>query len=169
MSRTGASQELTRADIRALAARIYEPQQRIWSEGGWQCPQCREVNVATSHQCACGITRDGLPEFRERSGEVGTASWVQPLISSIGCPHPSGMNPGVALFANRSLAFRLYEFNFAGVSLRRNLPPATRYLLIGWKNAIEAVRLCLRYQVKLSVKESPKTQTGLAPSFETNG
>ena len=153
MSRTGANQELTRADIRALAARIYERQQRIWSEGGWQCPQCREVNVATSHQCACGITRDGLPEFRERSGEAVTALWVQPLRSSIACPHPSGMNPGVALFANRSFAFSLYEFNLAGVSAKELA--ASYSLPSHWVGeCIEAVRLCLKYQVKLSVRES---------------
>ena len=157
MNRTDATQDLIRADIRALEARIYEPQPRIWSESGWECPQCKEVNLAKLLQCACGISRDGLSEFCQRSEEAGGAGLFQLLRSSTACPHPSDMNPGVALFANRSLAFRLYEFNFAGVSLRRNLPPATRYLLIGWKNAIEAVRLCLRYQVKLSVKESPKT------------
>src|SRR5690242_18574117 len=115
MSRTGANQELTRADIRALAARIYEPQPRIWSEMGWQCPQCREGNVANSRQCACGITRDGLPECRERS-EGRRATWlVQPMRDSTAGPHPSNMNPGVAMLANRSFAFSFYEFNLAGV------------------------------------------------------
>jgi hypothetical protein len=65
------------------------------------------------------------------------------------------MNPGVALLANRSFAFSLYEFNFAGVSASElaasySLPPE-------WvEERIEAVRLCLKYQVKLSVRKSPE-------------
>ena len=66
------------------------------------------------------------------------------------------MNSGAALLTNRSLAFSLYEFNLAGVSAKElaasyALPP-------DWvEERIEAVRLCLKYQVKLSVRESPKT------------
>ena len=59
------SKELTLADIRLVAAKIYEPQPRIWTEYGWRCPQCRQVNKKTSRECCCGITRDGLPEFCE--------------------------------------------------------------------------------------------------------
>jgi len=63
------------------------------------------------------------------------------------------MHPAVALLANRSLAFSLYEFSLAGVSAKElaashSLPP-------DWvEERIEAVRLCLKYQVKLSVRES---------------
>jgi hypothetical protein len=63
------------------------------------------------------------------------------------------MHPGVVLFANRSFAFSLYEFNLAGVSARElaasySLPP-------NWvEERIEAVRLCLKYQVNLSVRLS---------------
>jgi hypothetical protein len=79
MGGTGAAKELTRADIRAVAARIYEPQARIWTENGWQCPQCRKINIAPVRQCACGITRDGLPEFCERSEEMKAKWLLQPM------------------------------------------------------------------------------------------
>ena len=153
MNRTDATQDLIRADIRALEARIYEPQPRIWSESGWECPQCKEVNLAKLLQCACGISRDGLSEFCQRSEEAGGAGLFQLLRSSTACPHPSDMNPGVALFANRSLAFSLYEFNLAGVSAKELA--ASYSLPSHWvEERIEAVRLCLKYQVKLSVRES---------------
>ncbi len=59
--------ELTIADIRALAASIYEPEPRVWIEGRWCCPQCLTLNRKAVRQCACGITRDGLAEFCERA------------------------------------------------------------------------------------------------------
>ena len=63
------------------------------------------------------------------------------------------MNPGVALFANRSLAFSLYEFNLTGVSAKELA--ASYSLPQNWvEERIEAVRLCLKYQSKLSVRES---------------
>jgi hypothetical protein len=61
------------------------------------------------------------------------------------------MHPGVVLLANRSLAFSLYDYNLHGVSSKElastySLPP-------DWvEERIEAVRLCLKYQVKLSVR-----------------
>jgi hypothetical protein len=62
------------------------------------------------------------------------------------------MHPGVTLLANRSLAFSLYEFNLEGVSAKEL---ASAYSLpANWVDGIEAVRLCLRYQVKLSVTAS---------------
>ena len=79
MNGTGAAKELTRADIRAIAARIYEPQPRIWSDGGWQCPQCRKVNIHILRECGCGITRDGLPEYCEWSEEARVAAVRQPM------------------------------------------------------------------------------------------
>ncbi len=59
-------EELTLADIRALAASIYEPEPRIWRNGRWKCPQCLVWNQESNLQCACGISRDGLAEFCER-------------------------------------------------------------------------------------------------------
>jgi hypothetical protein len=58
--------ELTIEDIRALAASIYEPEPRVWIEDRWRCPQCLTLNRKLAAQCACGISRDGLPEFYER-------------------------------------------------------------------------------------------------------
>jgi hypothetical protein len=58
--------ELTIADVRALAASIYEPEPRVWDADWWCCPQCLNWNTEDLHQCACGISRDGLPEFCER-------------------------------------------------------------------------------------------------------
>jgi hypothetical protein len=81
----GAEKELTRADVRAIAARIYEPHPRIWSMGGWQCPQCREVNSHALRQCACGITREGYPNFangREKHPRYNPFSVMRALSSS---------------------------------------------------------------------------------------
>ncbi len=66
------SEELTLADIKLIAASIYEPQPRVWIGSRWQCPQCCKVNEADMRQCSCGITRDGLPEF--------VHAWKCPLI-----------------------------------------------------------------------------------------
>ena len=59
-------EQLTQADIRILAASIYEPQARLWTGDRWRCPQCLKRNPASAVQCSCGISRDGLPEFCER-------------------------------------------------------------------------------------------------------
>jgi hypothetical protein len=59
-------QELTIADIRLLAASIYEPEPRLWIGDSWECPQCLNMNAQAEIQCACGISRDGLPEFCDR-------------------------------------------------------------------------------------------------------
>ncbi len=59
-------EQLTQADIRILAASIYEPQPRLWTEDRWCCPQCLKPNPEAAVQCSCGISRDGLPEFCER-------------------------------------------------------------------------------------------------------
>ena len=58
--------DLTDADIRALVASIYEREVRLWSGGEWCCPHCLSWNGGERTQCACGISRDGLPEFCER-------------------------------------------------------------------------------------------------------
>jgi hypothetical protein len=58
-------EELTVADIKALAASIYEPEPRVWLGDRWRCPQCLKWNRRLEAACACGISRDGLPEFCE--------------------------------------------------------------------------------------------------------
>ena len=57
---------LTIVDIKALAASIYEPEPRLWTADRWRCPQCLRRNQEHEAACACGISRDGLPEFCER-------------------------------------------------------------------------------------------------------
>jgi hypothetical protein len=65
------------------------------------------------------------------------------------------MNPGVKLLANKSFGFSLYDFHLEGVSAAEL---ATAYSLPEtWvEERIEAIRLCLKYQVKVSVKSEPK-------------
>ncbi|HLH01880.1 MAG TPA: hypothetical protein VKX25_03860 [Bryobacteraceae bacterium] len=58
-------EELTIADIKALAASIYEPEPRLWVGERWRCPQCLKLNQRIEPACVCGISRDGLPEFCE--------------------------------------------------------------------------------------------------------
>lgn len=61
------TEDLTSVEVKAIAASIYEPQPRLWVNSRlWRCPQCCSVNHFSQAECACGITRDGLPEFRER-------------------------------------------------------------------------------------------------------
>lgn len=54
--------ELSTADIRVLAALIYEPVPRVWVNGRWCCPYCLELNARKQRRCACGITRDAAAE-----------------------------------------------------------------------------------------------------------
>lgn len=74
------------------------------------------------------------------------------------------MHPGVTLLANRSLAFSLYEFHIEGVSAKEL---ASAYSLpANWvEDRIEAVRLCLKYQVKLSVTASHQQQVRSAENI----
>ncbi len=67
------------------------------------------------------------------------------------------MHPAVALLANRSLAFSLYEFNLDGFSPKEL---ASVYSLPAeWiEERIESVRLCLKHQVKLSVATSAEAK-----------
>jgi hypothetical protein len=68
----------------------------------------------------------------------------------LGGLHLSGMNPAVMFYANKSLPFSLYDFHLAGVPARELA--AAHSLPIAWvEERIEAVRLCLEYQVRLSV------------------
>lgn len=64
------------------------------------------------------------------------------------------MNPAVMVLSNRSVPFRLYDFNLAGVSAHEL---ATGYSLPReWvQNQIESVRMMLKYQVKLALFEPP--------------
>ena len=66
MAHSLTDKDLTALDVKALAARIYEPLARHWENGYWECPQCGRLNAQHAPQCACGITRDGLPEFCDR-------------------------------------------------------------------------------------------------------
>ena len=60
------------------------------------------------------------------------------------------MNPAVMFYANKSLPFSLYDFHLAGVPAQELA--AAHWLPIAWvEERIEAVRLCLEYQVRLSV------------------
>jgi hypothetical protein len=64
------------------------------------------------------------------------------------------MHPAVVLLANRSLAFSLYEFNLEGFSTHELA--STYSLPVHWvKERIEAVRLCVKYQVHLSIVGGP--------------
>jgi hypothetical protein len=56
------------------------------------------------------------------------------------------MNPAVVLLANRSLPFSLYDFHLNGVSARE-LAHAYSLPLPWVEERLEAVRLCLKYQV----------------------
>src|SRR5690348_2871596 len=112
MSRMGATHELTWADVRALWRRVFTSHNREYgAKAVGNVRNAEKLTWLNRSNVPAGSWRDGLPEFDERSGEARTKLWVQPLRSSIASPHPSGMNPGVALLANRSLAFSLYEFN----------------------------------------------------------
>ena len=60
------------------------------------------------------------------------------------------MNPAVVLLANNSLPFSLYDFHQSGVSaakLARAYSPATALD----RRALEAIRLCLQFQVNVQV------------------
>jgi hypothetical protein len=61
--------ELTRVDIFALAASLYEPMPRLWLNQQWRCPQCKRWNLSPWEFCDCGISRDGRPEFCEAYSE----------------------------------------------------------------------------------------------------
>jgi hypothetical protein len=59
------------------------------------------------------------------------------------------MNPAFMSLANKFLALSLYDFHLEGVSAQELA--AAYSLPVGWvEERIEAVRLCLKYQVKLS-------------------
>jgi hypothetical protein len=65
------------------------------------------------------------------------------------------------ILANKSLAFSLYDFHLEGVSAKELA--ADYSLPITWvEERIEAVRLCLKYQVKLSVKPRPGVRSLVA-------
>jgi hypothetical protein len=67
------------------------------------------------------------------------------------------MNPAVMHLANKSLAFSLYDFHLEGVSAGELA--AAYSLPTSWvEERIEAVRLCLKYQVKLSLKLSDEAE-----------
>jgi hypothetical protein len=75
------------------------------------------------------------------------------------------MNPGLMLLANSSFPVSLYDFHLDGISAREL---ATAYSLpLAWvEERLEAVRLCVKYQVAVSVSTKPLSapQTLAAPS-----
>ena len=68
------------------------------------------------------------------------------------------MNPALMVFANRSEAFSLYDFNLAGVSAKQ-LAAVCEIPVHRVEEQIEAVRLCLKYQVKVSLKPAVEMKT----------
>jgi hypothetical protein len=73
------------------------------------------------------------------------------------------MNPGIILLANSSYALSLYDFHLQGVSASEL---ASAYSLpVSWvEERLEAVRLCLKYQVEVKVcKKHPASAA--TPTF----
>jgi hypothetical protein len=67
--------------------------------------------------------------------------------------HLRCMNPAVMALANKSLAFSLYDLHLEGVSAKKLA--AAYSVPVEWvEERIEAVRLCLKYQVKLSLRSA---------------
>jgi hypothetical protein len=69
------------------------------------------------------------------------------------------MSPALALLANKSLPFSLYDFHLSGVSAKE-LAQAYDLPLRWVEERLEAVRLCLKYQVELAFVA--KTETAKA-------
>ena len=68
------------------------------------------------------------------------------------------MNPALMLFANRSQVFSLYDFNLAGVSAKQ-LAAAYEIPVHRVEEQIEAVRVCLKYQVKVYLESAVEVKT----------
>ena len=66
------------------------------------------------------------------------------------------MNAAVMLLANRCFRFHLYDFHLNGVSVAE-LANAYSLPAVWIEEQIE-VRLCLKYQVKLSVELDPEPE-----------
>ena len=73
------------------------------------------------------------------------------------------MNPGLMLLANSSFPVSLYDFHLDGISAREL---ANAYSLpIAWvEERLEAVRLCVKYQVAVSVTAKPLSALQTLPS-----
>jgi hypothetical protein len=67
--------------------------------------------------------------------------------------HQSIMNPAFMMHANRSLAFSLYDFHLNGVPIEK-LAAAHGLPLHTVEEKIEAVRLCLNFQVAVALGPS---------------
>jgi hypothetical protein len=65
------------------------------------------------------------------------------------------MNPGFKLMANRSFGLSLYDLHVEGVSTKE-LAEAYSLPVAFLEQRIEATRLCLKHQVKLSVNWKSK-------------
>ncbi len=84
------------------------------------------------------------------SGGTESRRTRAPLRLSFFSRHFGSMHPAIALLGNRSVTFALYDYHLRGVSAREL---ATAYSLpLSWvEERLEAVRLCVKYQVKLSL------------------
>ncbi len=73
------------------------------------------------------------------------------------------MHPAFTVLANRRLTFSLYDFHLAGVSASE-LAQAFDLPLYWVEERLEAVRLCLKYQVRLSFATADADQPARMPS-----
>lgn len=75
------------------------------------------------------------------------------------------MSPALSILANKSLPFSLYDFHLNGVS-SRELAEAYDLPLSWVEERLEAVRLCLKFQVELAfvTKAERKPRTISAPA-----
>ena len=62
--------QLTAANIKVLAALIYEPVPRVWMNGRWCCPHCLQLNSKKKRECGCGISRDAAPQRSIEADEL---------------------------------------------------------------------------------------------------
>lgn len=97
-----------------------------------------------------GFVRPDRPSFVFRCTRVPASQ-----------PHPKSVNPAIMLLANESLAFSLYDFSLEGVPAEE-LATAYSLPVNCVEERIEAVRLCLKYQVKPTVTPSAETKLRVA-------
>jgi hypothetical protein len=69
--------------------------------------------------------------------------------------HQKIMNPALMVHANKSLAFCLYDFHLNGVPVEK-LAAAYRIPVHSIEEKIEAVRLCLNFQVQVGLGPWPR-------------
>jgi hypothetical protein len=72
------------------------------------------------------------------------------------------MNPGLMLLANSSFPVSLYDFHLDGISARE-LAKAYSLPLTWVEERLEAVRLCVKYQVDVSIATKPAAPAQVRP------